>query len=144
MAPQYPKEFGKRPPPSAPQQPIKRSGHVALLVMGTIAAGTTAYALMPATKCDPLPDKPAPAQAAATPAQAAATPAQAAATPAQANAGCAGNGASGGHGGWWSRSSYFGGYSSSHSSSQGSSDHGSGGVTRGGFGSWAHGFFGGS
>jgi hypothetical protein len=42
-------EFGKRrplpPPPATP--PVKRSGHVALLVMGTLAVGGTAYALMP-------------------------------------------------------------------------------------------------
>ncbi|MGY4368014.1 hypothetical protein ACVW1A_004079 [Bradyrhizobium sp. LB1.3] len=39
------KEFGKRRPaagPPAPQPPVKRSGHVALLVMGTIAVGATA------------------------------------------------------------------------------------------------------
>ncbi|UFZ07833.1 hypothetical protein LQG66_16670 [Bradyrhizobium ontarionense] len=42
-------EFGKRrpmpPPPATP--PVKRSGHVALLLMGTLAVGGTAYALMP-------------------------------------------------------------------------------------------------
>ena len=52
------KEFGKRrpaagPPPARP--PVKRSGHVALLVMGTIAVGTTAYTLMPRQHCEPSP-----------------------------------------------------------------------------------------
>ncbi|MGY4373023.1 hypothetical protein ACVWZ3_000662 [Bradyrhizobium sp. i1.3.6] len=45
MAKPSKKEFGKRrPAPVAPPSgpPVKRSGHVALLVMGTIAVGTTA------------------------------------------------------------------------------------------------------
>lgn len=52
------KDFGKRRPaavPPAPREPVKRSGRVALLVMGTIAVGTTAYALMPRRSCDPSP-----------------------------------------------------------------------------------------
>src|SRR5262245_53071226 len=50
------KQFGKRrPAPITPPQPQKRSGHVALLVMGTLAVGGTAYALMPRQKCEPPP-----------------------------------------------------------------------------------------
>jgi hypothetical protein len=120
------REFGKRrpePAPLPPKEPIKRSGHVALLVMGTIAVGTTAYALMPRQNCDPPP--------AGT------------AAPAQTSTACSsGRSSSGGSGGsrWSSRSSFFGSDSSSHSSSGTSSDSGSGGVTRGGFGSFAHAF----
>ncbi|MGY8665050.1 hypothetical protein Q3C01_22185 [Bradyrhizobium sp. UFLA05-109] len=116
------KEFGKRRPqplPLPPKEPVKRSGHVALLVMGTIAVGTTAYALMPRENCDP------PGMAA----------------PAQPNTACTSRSSSGGSGGHWSsRSSFFSSDSSSHSSSGGSSDSSSGGVTRGGFGSFAHAF----
>jgi len=55
------KEFGKRRPrqpadlPLPPREPVKRSGHVALLVMGTIALGTTAFVMMPRRNCDPTP-----------------------------------------------------------------------------------------
>jgi len=55
------KEFGKRRPrqpadlPLPPREPVKRSGHVALLVMGTIALGTTAFVMMPRRSCDPSP-----------------------------------------------------------------------------------------
>ena len=55
------KEFGKRRPrqpadlPLPPREPVKRSGHVALLVMGTIAVGATAFTLMPRRNCDPTP-----------------------------------------------------------------------------------------
>jgi hypothetical protein len=45
-------EFGARRPP-AEQPPVKRSGHVALLLMGTIAIGGAAYTLMPPENCDP-------------------------------------------------------------------------------------------
>jgi hypothetical protein len=120
--------FGKRRPaplPLPPKEPVKRSGHVALLVMGTIAVGTTAYALMPRSSCDP------PSPGMASPAD-----------PQQATA-CSNRSSSGGSGGsgrWSSRSSFFSSDSSSHSSSAGSSDSGSGGVTRGGFGSFAHAF----
>jgi hypothetical protein len=118
-------EFGKRRPdplPLPPKEPIKRSGHVALLVMGTVAVGTTAYMLMPHQTCEP----PAPGMAAS----------------AQPGAACSGGGSSsGGSGGRWSsRSSFFSSDSSSHSSSAGASDSGSGGVTRGGFGSFAQAF----
>ncbi|ABD08607.1 hypothetical protein RPB_3914 [Rhodopseudomonas palustris HaA2] len=45
-------EFGKRrpPPPTPAVPPLKRSQKVVLLVMGTIAVGATANALMPKQK----------------------------------------------------------------------------------------------
>jgi hypothetical protein len=122
------REFGKRRPahePPAPQEPAKRSGHVALLVMGTIAVGTTAYTLAPRQTCNP--------------------PLPGAAAPAQTSTGCSsGYGSSGGYSGshWSSRSSFFSSDAASHASS-GTSDSGSGGISRGGFGSFAHGFSGG-
>lgn len=122
------KDFGKRRPrlpaplPLPPQEPTKRSGHVALLVMGTIAVGSTAFMLMPSQNCEPS------------------TPGMA--SPSQTSTACASRNSSSGGGSshWSSRSGYYSSDSSSHSSS-GSSDSGSGGVTRGGFGSFAHGFF---
>jgi hypothetical protein len=118
-------EFGKHRPaslPLPPKKPVKRSGRVALLVMGTIAVGTTAYALMPRQNCNP----PSPGMAA----------------PAQPDTACTGRSSSSGSSGSRSssRSSFFSSDSASHSSSAGSSDSGSGGVTRGGFGSFAHAF----
>ncbi|WP_426411986.1 hypothetical protein [Bradyrhizobium ganzhouense] len=132
-----PKEFGKRrpaPAPPAPREPVKRSGHVALLVMGTIAVGTTAFMLMPRRNCDPMPPG-ATVPGASVPG---------ATAPAPTNTTCSSS-SSGGSGGGHSssRSSFFSSDSSSHSSSGGSSDSGSGGVTRGGFGSFGHGFSGG-
>ncbi|HEX9211930.1 MAG TPA: hypothetical protein VF901_15590 [Bradyrhizobium sp.] len=126
------KEFGKRRPAPvspAPREPVKRSGHVALLVMGTIAVGTTAFTLMPRPNCDPAPP------GASVPG---------AVAPAQTSTNCSSSGSSGsGSSHWSSRSSFFSSDSSSHYSSGTSSDSGSGGVTRGGFGSFAHGFSGG-
>lgn len=107
------KEFGKRRPVAEPppaQPPVKRSGHVALLVMGTIAVGTTAYTLMPRQTCEPTPG----------------------AVPGQTTTTCtSGTSSSGGSSSRWSsRSSSFSS-DSSHS------------VSRGGFGSFGHGFSGG-
>jgi hypothetical protein len=121
------KEFGKRrpapQPPPGPREPVKRSGHVALLVMGTLAVGTTAYTLLPRQNCDPSPPGAVPGQTSTT---------------------CSSHGSSGsGSSRWSSRSSFFSSDSASHSSSGTSSDAGSGGVSRGGFGSSAHGFSGG-
>ncbi|MBR0726970.1 hypothetical protein [Bradyrhizobium manausense] len=129
------KEFGKRRPrqpadlPLPPREPVKRSGHVALLVMGTIAVGASAYTLMPHRSCDPAP--PGATVPGAT-------------APAQTNTNCSSSSSSGSGSHWSSRSSFYSSDSSSHSSSGGSSDGGSGGVTRGGFGSFAHAFSGGS
>lgn len=120
------KQFGKRrpvaePPPSRP--PTKRSGHVALLVMGTIAVGTTAYTLMPRQNCEPTPG----------------------AVPGQTTTTCSSSSSSSGGSSsrWSSRSSFFNSDSSSHSSSGTSSVSGHGSVSRGGFGSFGHGFSGG-
>src|ERR1700723_3509282 len=48
-------EFGKRKPaaPVVASPPVKRSSHVALLLMGTMAVGGGAYALMPRGNCEP-------------------------------------------------------------------------------------------
>ncbi|WP_247324818.1 hypothetical protein [Bradyrhizobium sp. 141] len=122
------KEFGKRrpvaePPPVRP--PVKRSGHVALLVMGTLAVGTTAYTMMPRQNCEPPP----PGTEAS----------------AQASTACSSRSSSSSSGSsrWSSRSSFFSSDSSSHSSSGTSSDSGHSSVSRGGFGSFGHGFSGG-
>jgi hypothetical protein len=118
------KEFGKRGP-IAPQPavPPKRSSHVALLLMGTFAVGGGAYALMPRENCQP------------------AAPGMAAPAIPPTGSDCSQRGAtwSDGHS-HWSRTSFFSSdsSSSSHGSSGTSSDSGSGGVTRGGFGSFAH------
>jgi len=115
------REFGKRRPArTPPDPPAKRSGHVALLLMGTLAVGGGAYALMPRPNCEP------------------GSPGMAG--PALPDERCHASGSSGGggHGG----SSYFSssGDSSGRSGSAGASESASGGVTRGGFGSFGHGF----
>jgi hypothetical protein len=123
------REFGKRKPvvaqmASPPAAPVKRSGHVALLLMGTVAMGGGAYALMPRNSCEP------------------ASPGMAAPTSPQTATNCSARGysSSGGSGSSWSRrGSFFGGDSVSSASSSGTVS-GSGGVTRGGFGSFAHAF----
>jgi hypothetical protein len=127
------REFGKRKPvgPVAAEAapPVKRSRHVALLLMGTFAMGGGAYALMPGENCEPK------------------SPAMAAPSLPQTSTECSprGSSSSGGHGGGsggsWSRGNFFGGDSSSGSSSSGTaSESASGGVTRGGFGSFARAF----
>jgi hypothetical protein len=125
------REFGKRRPaePQPPSPPVKRSGHVALLLMGTFAIGSGAYALMPREDCKPP------------------SPGMAASPLPQADATCPPRSSSGGShsSSWshWSRTNFFSSDSSSgHSSSGGSSDSGAGGVTRGGFGSFARAFSG--
>jgi hypothetical protein len=128
-----PVEFGKRRPivPVSPQPAAKRSGHVALLLMGTLAVGGSAYALMPRQICGPnSPDASAPAMAAP-------------ALPQTANISCSSSSSHGSSGSGSRRSSrlsFFGGDSSASHSSAASSDAGSGGVTRGGFGGLAHAF----
>ena len=120
------REFGKRRPAPIPTaQPVKRSSHVALLLMGTFAIGGGAYALMPRANCEPK------------------SPGMAAPSLPQTSTECSTRGYSSGgvHGGSWSRRNFFGGDSSSSSSSSGTaSESGSGGVTRGGFGSFARSF----
>jgi hypothetical protein len=122
------REFGKRTPvrsvAAQPAAPVKRSGHVALLLMGTFAIGGGAYALTARNSCEPK------------------SPGMAAPSSPQTSTECSSRGYSsgGGHGGYWSRrSSFFGGDSSSGASSSGTASE-SGGVTRGGFGSFARSF----
>ena len=115
-------EFGKRRP-AAPQPaaPAKRSNHVALLLMGTFAVGGGAYALMPSETCEPN----RPGMAADL----------------QGNTGCRPRGSSAGGIHLWSRSGFFGGDTSSGRSQSGTfSNAGSEGVSRGGFGGFAHAF----
>lgn len=125
------KDFGKRPPPATESaRPNKRSGYVALFLMGTVAVGAGAYAMMPSERCEPA--KP-PAAGQPVPPNAAAAQ----------NQSCRTSSRSSGYsyGGRSSGSSFFdnSSSSSSHSSS-------SGGLaiptksttTRGGFGSFGH------
>jgi hypothetical protein len=115
------REFGGRKPVAIrPPQPVKR-GQVALLLMGTLAVGGGAYALMPSENCEPNP------------------PGMAAPSGPATSSECRPRGSSfGGHstGGSSSRSSFYsGGTSSNHASpASSSSDSGSGHVTRAGFG----------
>jgi hypothetical protein len=120
------KEFGRRKPvlEAAPPPPVKRSRHVALLLMGTVAIGGGAYALMPSENCAPTPP------GMAVPGQAAA---------------CQPRGSSwgGGHGGYYGgssvRTSLFGGGDAASGASGGSTSE-AGHVSRGGFGALASAF----
>ena len=120
-------QFGTRKPVAIrPAQPVKR-GQVALLLMGTVAVGSSAYVLMPSENCEPN------------------RPGMAAPSGPQTNSECRPRGSSssshGSSGGWSSRSSFYSGDSSSNHTSSGTpSDSGSGHVTRGGFGSFAYAF----
>ena len=128
MADKPDKDFGKREPVSVPASPrpapppAKRSGHVALLLMGTVAVGGAAYALMPNRNCEPSPN------AASSSLQ-------------QNNTNCSSRSSSssgGSSGGGSSRSSYYSSDSSSSHSSSGTSDSGSHSAQRGGFGAFGH------
>jgi hypothetical protein len=126
MANKSDKDFGKRKPvsvPAAPRPgpPAKRSGHVALLLMGTFAVGSAAYALMPSRNCEPSPNAASPSYQ-------------------QRSTECSSHSSSssGGSGGGSSRSSYYSSDSSSSHSSSGTSDSGSHSAQRGGFGSFGH------
>jgi hypothetical protein len=121
------KDFGKRKPVAVPASPrpapppAKRSGHVALLLMGTFAVGSAAYTLMPNRNCEPPPNAASPTQ--------------------QSSTECSSRSSSsshGGSGGGSSRSSYYSSDSSSSHSSSGTSDSGSHSAQRGGFGSFGH------
>jgi len=124
------KAFGKRLPRLSPDEPPaaqakKRSGHVALLLMGTVALGSGAYALMPRENCDPK------------------RPPLSSDQPAD----CRSSSSSGSHGGSGSSSSRsnFASTDSSagHSSGNSIADSGSSHVSRGGFGSFMSHFSGG-
>jgi hypothetical protein len=112
-------EFGKRKPaPVVASPPVKRSRHVALLMMGTMAVGGGAYALMPRGNCQPN------------------SPGMAAPASPEAAAACASRSSTGGgSGGWWSHSNFYSGGSSSSGTSTAS---GTSETTRGGFGGFAH------
>jgi hypothetical protein len=123
-APKEPlKEFGKRKPaaPVVASPPVKRSRHVALLMMGTMAVGGGAYALMPRENCQP--NSPGMAAAASPEAAAACTRSS------------SGGGHGGGSGGWWSHSNFYSSSSSGTSAASGTSE-----TTRGGFGGFARAF----
>jgi len=126
MADKPTSEFGTRKPVAIqPPRPVKR-GQVALLLMGTLAVGGGAYAMMPSENCEPN------------------RPGMAAPSGLQTNSECRPRGSSsGGHssGSSSSRSSFYRGGSSSNQTPSGtSSDSSSGHVTRGGFGGVAHAF----
>jgi hypothetical protein len=109
--------FGKRKGDAPePTPPAKRSGHVALLVMGTLAVGGTAYTLMPRQSCE------------------LAAPGMAAPGLPQGDTACTDRRSSGGGGGGGSSRS------SDDSPGRSSSEARSGSVTRGGFGSLARAF----
>jgi hypothetical protein len=129
------KDFGKRRPVSVPVTPrpgppAKRSGHVALLLMGTFAVGSAAYALMPSRSCERPPNAPQPSLLQSN--------ANATECPPRSSSSSSSHGGSGGSSS--SRSSYYSGGSSSSQSSSGTSDSGSHAVARGGFGAFAHSF----
>jgi hypothetical protein len=127
MAEQPTREFGRRSPVAIePAQPVKRSSHVALLLMGSFAIGGGAYALMPGGNCGQ--NRPGMAS----------DPQTSTACPPR---GYSSGGGYGPWGRWWSRSRLFGGDTSSSRSPSGTtSDASAVGVTRGGFGSFARAF----
>jgi hypothetical protein len=110
MSADEPVEFGKRRPAPIPPTPPKRSHKVVLLLMGTVAVGGAAYALMPKQNCDAEPS---------------------AMTQESADQCAASRSSSSSHGGSGSSQRSYGG---------GSSDAGASHTERGGFGSFAHAF----
>ena len=125
------KDFGRRKPVSVavtprPGAPAKRSGHVALLLMGTFAVGSAAYTLMPSQSCERPPNAPQPSL----------LQSNAAECPPRSSSSSSSHGGSGGSSS--SRSSYYSSDSSSSHSSSGTSDSSSHAVQRGGFGAFAH------
>lgn len=108
--------------PTSPQRPpaAKRSHEVVLLLMGTIAVGSTAYALMP-RECTPA--EPGTIPTLSSPSE------------------CPPRGSSSSsHGGSSGRYGYSSGGSSGSPPAATSTDASSGGVKRGGFGAFAHSF----
>jgi hypothetical protein len=126
------KDFGKRKSPQPRHEavpPRKRSNHVALLLMGTMALGGGAYALMPGENCD--------------------RPSVSSALPGQPDA-CAQHGSSsstshsyGGGGGGSSSRSNFASTDTSSGGGSGDSSSSSSHTSRGGFGSFMSHFSGG-
>jgi hypothetical protein len=126
MADKPPSEFGKRrqvsvPPGAKPQPPAKRSNEVMLLVMGTIAVGSTAYMLMP-RQCTPA--EPGTMPTVSSPAEC---------PPRGSSSSSHGSGGS-------SRWGYSSSGSSGSTSATTTTDASSSTVKRGGFGSFAHSF----
>jgi hypothetical protein len=131
---QRPPDFGRRkrsaPDTAASQSPSKRSAQVGLMLMGVVAVGGGAYALMPSENCEP-------AQAVNV-------------APGQTNVGCAPRSSSSSSSGWSSssRSGWTDSSSSSSAQRQGlvaaspldSSTAHAGNTTRGGFGSFTRSF----
>jgi hypothetical protein len=129
MANKSDNSFGKRKPASVPDAPrpgapAKRSGHVALLLMGTFAVGTAAYTLMPSQSCERPPNVPSPSLLQGNTTE----------CPPRSSSSSSGHGGSGGSS---SRSSYYSSDSSSSHSSSGT-DSASHSAQRGGFGSFGH------
>ena len=125
------KNFGKRQPvqPMHEEAPSrKRSNHVALLLMGTIALGSGAYALMPSEQCDPN--------------RAAIAGRQQECQQRSSSSSSGGHGSSGSSSSSSGRSNFASTGSSSSSGYDGSSSSSSH-VTHGGFGSFASNFSGG-
>ncbi|MCW5704610.1 MAG: hypothetical protein AB7I42_28460 [Bradyrhizobium sp.] len=123
MTKKPPTEFGRRRPsvPASPTQgsPSKRSHEVVLLVMGTIAVGSAAYALMP-RQCTPA--EPGTIPTVSSPSE------------------CPPRGSSSSsHGSYGNRYGYSSGRSSG-STAANTTDASSGGVRRGGFGVSARSF----
>ncbi len=112
------REFGKRKPLTAPPTPpVKRSGHVALLLMGSLAVGGTGYAMMSRPSCTPTsPGMGAP----------------------PADGACAQRSSGGGGGGGNGGGTRF--YDRGNSGRTSVATAESGSVSRGGFGSFAHAF----
>jgi hypothetical protein len=125
------KNFGKRRPVQPmPEEasPRKRSNHVALLLMGTMALGGGAYALMPSEHCDPN--------------RAAIAGQQQECQQRSSSSSSGGHGYSGGSSSSSGRNNFASTGSSSSSGYDGSSSSSSH-VTHGGFGSFASHFSGG-
>ena len=126
-------EFGHRNKVSVPASPrpmpppSKRSGHVALLLMGTLAVGTTAYTLMPSRNCE----QPSNTYA-GSPTQ---KPAECSSRSSSSSSGGSGGGGSSGRSSYYSSDSSSSSSSSHSSSDGGSSSHS---AQRGGFGSFGH------
>jgi hypothetical protein len=119
-------EFGQRRPAPLPAlPPAKRSRRVALLLVGTVAAGGGAYGLMPRQNCD----------------------AQQSAMATEPSKECPpGGSSSSGHGGsgaWHQSGSGGGSAEAQRASGSGAADAGTSHTARGGFGSFAHAFSGG-